>query len=91
MKKENTRISFVFPKFLIFNFSFLIFLLLHTYCLFRAGIYTYTAVDAGLGINLCLVFNHRNGIAGALANAGLACGAFFFVNFRRHYKTLSNK
>jgi hypothetical protein len=65
--------------------------LFHTYCLFGAGIYAYAAVDAGLGIDLCLVFNHRNGLAGALANAGLAGGAFFFVNFRRHYKTLSIK
>ncbi len=63
--------------------------LLHTDCLFRAGIDEHAAIDAGLGINLCLALVHRDGLAGAFLDAGLATSAFFLVNFRRHYTTLS--
>ena len=65
--------------------------LLHTDCLFRAGVDAYAAIDAGLRIDLCFSFIHRDGLAGAFLDAGFATSAFFFVNLCRHFNTLSKK
>ena len=65
--------------------------LLHTDCLFRAGIDAYAAIDAGLRIDLCFSVFHRDCLTGAFLDAGLATSAFFLVNLCRHHTTLSKK
>jgi hypothetical protein len=65
--------------------------LLHTDCLFRAGIDAYAAIDASFWIYLCFSVFHRDCLTGAFLDAGLATSAFFFVNLCRHYITLSKK
>ena len=65
--------------------------LLHTDCLFRAGIDAYAAIDAGLRVYLCFSVFHRDCLTGAFLDAGFATSAFFFVNLCRHFNTLSKK
>jgi hypothetical protein len=65
--------------------------LLHTDCLFRTGVDAYAAIDAGLRIDLCFSFIHRDGLAGAFLDAGFATSAFYLVNLCWHHTTLSKK
>jgi hypothetical protein len=65
--------------------------LLHTDCLFRAGIDAYAAIDASFRIYLCFSVFHRDCFTGAFLDAGLATSAFFFVDLCWHLNTLSKK
>jgi hypothetical protein len=67
------------------NFSF------HTNSFDGAGIDTDAAIYAGVETYDSFAVSHLNGFAGALGDAALTAGAFFFVNFSWHYITLSKK
>jgi len=62
---------------------------LQAYCRHRAGIDADAAIDAAIGVHLCLATDHADRAARAFADAALAPGAFFLVDFGRHPQTLS--
>jgi hypothetical protein len=66
------------------NKRFCLFILLHTDCFSRAGINADTAVNAGVGANYRLLFDHAYSLTRALADTRFTTSAFLFIYFGRH-------